>query len=292
MSKQSSTTSSSSSKTSSALTQAMENLIPRTYVQQGLQNIQSRENQIQQLLTHQKLPKEGWDDQSIEVLIQQLSLMDSNNFSGNTGVGEREGRVFSSLVAKRHFYLSHGIGRSGDIVEVQPKAAGSSIIYKLTNKLAMNALQVSGLSPSFGGIVFPLATGMTLALTITTLKLQQPNKKYVLWSRIDQKSCLKSIVAAGLLPIVVDPLLLNGELWTNVSQMDEILHTRSHEILCILSTTSCFAPRQPDSVDEIAQLCVKYDVGHVINNAYGLQCDLIAKKINRAVVKGRVDAGK
>ena len=29
--------------------------------------------------------------------------MDSNNFLGNCGVGEREGRVASSLVAKRHY---------------------------------------------------------------------------------------------------------------------------------------------------------------------------------------------
>ena len=35
----------------------------------------------------------------------------------------------------RHFGLGHGIGRSGDICEVQPKAAGSSIISKLTNRL-------------------------------------------------------------------------------------------------------------------------------------------------------------
>ena len=277
---------------SSQLTAAMEHLIPRTYVQQGLQNIQSRENLIQSLLKHQKLPKDGWDDQTIEVLIQQLSLMDSNNFAGNTGVGEREGRVFSNLVAKRHFYLSHGIGRSGDIVEVQPKAAGSSIIYKLTNKLAAHALQVAGLNTAFGCIVFPLATGMTLALSLTTLKIKQPEKRYVLWSRIDQKSCFKAIFAAGLLPIVVDPVLDHGEMKTNVTDMENILQQRHHEILCVLSTTSCFAPRQPDAVDEIAKLCTTYNVGHVINNAYGLQCELISKKINRAIVKGRVDAGK
>lgn len=29
--------------------------------------------------------------------------MDSNNFLGNCGVGEREGRVASSLVARRHY---------------------------------------------------------------------------------------------------------------------------------------------------------------------------------------------
>ena len=55
-------------------------------------------------------------------------MMDSNNFSGNVGVGEREGRVASEVVRRRHFGLSHGMGRSGDVTAVQPKAAGSSII--------------------------------------------------------------------------------------------------------------------------------------------------------------------
>jgi O-phospho-L-seryl-tRNASec:L-selenocysteinyl-tRNA synthase len=60
----------------------------------------------------------------------------------------------------------------------------------------------------------------------------------------------------------------------------------------VLSTTSCFAPRQPDAIDEIAKLCKEFNVAHVINNAYGLQCPLITKLINRAVVVGHVDAGR
>ena len=60
----------------------------------------------------------------------------------------------------------------------------------------------------------------------------------------------------------------------------------------VLSTTSCFAPRQPDAIDEIAKLCKEFHVAHVINNAYGLQCPLITKLINRAVVVGHVDAGR
>ena len=43
--------------------------------------------------------------------------------------------IMGALVYFRHFGLGHGIGRSGDICEVQPKAAGSSIISKLTNRL-------------------------------------------------------------------------------------------------------------------------------------------------------------
>lgn len=50
-----------------------------------------------------KLPETGWDDASIELLLQELAVMDSNNFHGNCGVGEREARIASSLVARRHY---------------------------------------------------------------------------------------------------------------------------------------------------------------------------------------------
>jgi O-phospho-L-seryl-tRNASec:L-selenocysteinyl-tRNA synthase len=48
------------------------------------------------------------------------------------------------LVAKRNYAFSHGIGRSGDLVEMQPKAIGSSIIAKLTNDLVLDLLKISG----------------------------------------------------------------------------------------------------------------------------------------------------
>lgn len=48
-------------------------------------------------------------------------MMDSNNFVDNIGVGEREARVACGLVARRHYGLAHGIGRSGDVAAEQPK---------------------------------------------------------------------------------------------------------------------------------------------------------------------------
>lgn len=95
--------------------------------------------------------------------------MDSNNFIDRCGVGEREGRVFSSLVSKRHYYLSHGIGRSGDLFSIQPKAGGSSLILKLTCALSKHALKLSGLC-KLECLVVPLATGMTLSLCLQALK--------------------------------------------------------------------------------------------------------------------------
>ena len=83
-----------------------ENLIPATYVSQGQEAIRRRKNQVTNLLSHKKIPEEGWDDQSIEyesdrilmnrLFLNDLSLMDSNNFLDNSGVGEREGRIESN----------------------------------------------------------------------------------------------------------------------------------------------------------------------------------------------------
>jgi len=44
--------------------------------------------------------------------------MDSNNYIGNCGIGEREGRIYCNIVKKRNFNMGHGIGRSGYITAV------------------------------------------------------------------------------------------------------------------------------------------------------------------------------
>ena len=72
-------------------------------------------------------------------------MMDSNNFLDNVGVGEREARVACPLVARRHYHLAHGIGRSGDLCAEQPKAAGSSLLAKLTVCLVGDAMRMAGL---------------------------------------------------------------------------------------------------------------------------------------------------
>ena len=266
--------------------------VKATYVKQGIQSKKTRQNKLENLLRVKKIPKSGFSDSLIEFILQELSIMDSNNFQSNCGVGEREGRVYSSLVSKMHFSFSHGIGRSGNIFEEQPKAAGSSIIYKLTTYMAQHALELSGLNKPVHCLILPLATGMTLAMCMLSLKTSNPLAKYVIWSRIDQKSCFKAIITAGLIPLVVDHITIQGQLQTDIIAIKILLENHGQSILCVMSTTSCFAPRQPDLVDEIARLCKSHNVGHIINNAYGLQCPMISKLINRATVVGRVDAGK
>ena len=63
--------------------------------------------------------------------------MDSNNFVDNVGVGEREGRVLSSLVARRHYRLAHGIGRSGDIAAEQPKVRAPLSLQQFEKNMQM-----------------------------------------------------------------------------------------------------------------------------------------------------------
>ena len=77
---------------------------------------------------------------------------------------------------------------------------------------------------------------------------------------------------------------------TDLEAMEAALTKHGKRVLAIITTTSCFAPRVPDQVDEVAKLSKKFDVHHVINNAYGLQCAKTSKLINRACVVGRVDA--
>ncbi|MEQ2214322.1 hypothetical protein XENOCAPTIV_001432 [Xenoophorus captivus] len=107
--------------------------------------------------------------------------------------------------------LIHGIGRSGDIAAVQPKAAGSSLLNKLTNSVVLDILKISGVRSVASCFVVPMATGMSLTLCFLTLRHRRPKARYIIWPRIDQKSCFKSMITAGQHLISCQPriLLLN-----------------------------------------------------------------------------------
>lgn len=266
-------------------------LIDGAYVDQGAQALRTQANLLKVLLSQRRLPDVGWAEQTIEYVLAELALMDSNNFTGNVGVGEREARIISPLVSRRHYHMCHGIGRSGDVAAVQPKAAGSSLLNQLTNCLALDAIKQAGLSRASSCVVLPLATGMSVALTLLTLRKTRPAARYVLWSRIDQKSCLKAVETAALEAVAV-PLRREGdELVTDTEAMAALLAEKGAEnVLCVLSCTSCFAPRVPDRVEAIAELCAAQGVPHVINNAYGVGCSKTMHAINEAMRVGRVDA--
>mmetsp|Transcript_5815 Transcript_5815/g.10361 ORF Transcript_5815/g.10361 Transcript_5815/m.10361 type:complete len:261 (-) Transcript_5815:792-1574(-) len=75
-----------------------------------------------------------------------------------------------------------------------------------------------------------------------------------------------------------------GDLRQVLSSMD------LESVLCVFTTTSCFAPRQPDPVVDVALICKELSIPHVINNAYGVQCSKLTHMVSQAAREGRVDA--
>uniref|UniRef100_A0A671YYF5 O-phosphoseryl-tRNA(Sec) selenium transferase n=1 Tax=Sparus aurata TaxID=8175 RepID=A0A671YYF5_SPAAU len=248
-----------------------EKIVSSSYIRQGSQARRSHEQLIRHLLEQGKCPEEGWSESTVELFLNELAVMDSNNFLGNCGVGEREGRVASSLVARRHYRLIHGIGRSGDIAAIQPKAAGSSLLNKLTNSVALDILKLSGVRSVASCFVVPMATGMSLTLCFLTLRHRRPKARYIIWPRIDQKSCFKAMITAGFEPRKIEEL-------------------GADNVLCVHSTTSCFAPRVPDRLEELATMCAKYNIPHIVNNAYGVQSSKCMHLIQQGARVGRIDA--
>lgn len=283
-----------------------ESLIAKTYATQALEARKEREKMVRSLLAQRSLPQTGWSEDIVEELLATLASMDSNNFVHNVGVGEREARVYSGIVSRRHFRMAHGVGRSGDLVADQPKAAGATLLFKLANSLCLSAIRsCCGLMAADKCLITPLATGMTMTLVLLALRAKRPETaRYVIWPRIDQKSCLKAITTAGFVPVVVEcrkgvnftrdsPGTPTDEVSVPVEDIEKAIHDTCggpENVFCVLSTTSCFTPRIPDDVVGIAQLCERLGVAHVINNAYGLQSSKITHSVDEAMRKGRVDA--
>ncbi|KAF5270345.1 hypothetical protein FQR65_LT05533 [Abscondita terminalis] len=268
-----------------------EKLVPANYVRQAANATSTKENLIRQLIQHRTIPEVGWKDITIETFLYQLSSMDSNNFNSNFGVGERESRIASDLVAKRHYYFGHGIGRSGDLNEPQPKAGGSSLMYALTNCMFKDLIKLMGITSSLQCLVVPVATGMALVLSMLSFRTLRPKAKYVIWLRIDQKTCFKSILAAGFEPIIIDAERCGDQLASGIDQVRLAIEEHGSSLIaCVMSTTSCFAPRIGDDIEQIGITCKKYDVPHLVNNAYGLQSRRVMKKIQNAHLRGRIDA--
>ncbi|XP_045737336.1 O-phosphoseryl-tRNA(Sec) selenium transferase isoform X1 [Mirounga angustirostris] len=270
---------------------AGERLVSPAYVRQGWEARRSHEHLIRLLLEKGKCPEDGWDESTLELFLHELAIMDSNNFLGNCGVGEREGRVASALVARRHYRFIHGIGRSGDISAVQPKAAGSSLLNRITNSLVLDIIKLAGVPTVTNCFVVPMATGMSLTLCFLTLRHKRPKAKYIIWPRIDQKSCFKSMITAGFEPVVIENVLEGDELRTDLKAVEaKVRELGPDSILCVHSTTSCFAPRVPDRLEELAVICANYGIPHIVNNAYGVQSSKCMHLIQQGARVGRIDA--
>ncbi|KAH8288928.1 hypothetical protein KR054_012447 [Drosophila jambulina] len=267
-------------------------LVPDNYLQLGLSAQRAKQRSFKELLEKRKLPVNGWPDEQIEELVHQLASLDSNNFPHKLGLGEREARIVCKLVARRHYNFGHGIGRSGDLLEAQPKAAGSTLLARLTDALILDFMKTVGQLPSCAGcFLVPICTGMTLSLCLQSMRKRRPKARYVLWSRIDQKSCFKAITTASLEPVIIPCRTTQEEsLHTDIEAFRERIEVLGAEsILCLYSTTSCFAPRNSDNIVELAKLSKQWQIPHLVNNAYGLQAPDIARQLERAHRVGRID---
>lgn len=70
---------------------------------------------------------------------------------------------------------------------------------------------------------------------------------------------------------------------TNIKLIENVIkEIGASKILCIMSTTSCFAPRACDSIETIAKICKEKNIPHLINNAYGLQSKVYMERIQKA----------
>lgn len=91
------------------------------------------------------------------------------------------------------------------------------------------------------------------------------------------------LILPGLQPIVIETVVQGEELRTDVAALETQMATLgSDNIVCVLSTTSCFAPRAADSLEQIAVLCSRYNIPHLVNNAYGLQSTRLMHLIQEA----------
>ena len=88
--------------------------------------------------------------------------------------------MINQIVAESSFGFAHGIGRSGNLLDEQPKAPGSNQLHKVTLNLLKDALVKSGFKSVKSVLVVPSATGMTLSFVLRALRL-----KRVLWLRCD-----------------------------------------------------------------------------------------------------------
>ncbi len=70
-----------------------ERLVPRSYIDLARQARRSYEQHIRQIIEHRKLPEQPLEENIIEQWLNEIAQMDSNNFEGNVGVGEREGNI-------------------------------------------------------------------------------------------------------------------------------------------------------------------------------------------------------
>ncbi|KJP88265.1 O-phosphoseryl-tRNA(Sec) selenium transferase [Plasmodium fragile] len=254
------------------------------------QTLNRKENTLWNILNYGRVPNEGLNEITIMNILHQISSQNLCNSEKNVKIGERENRIYSALVRNKYIGFGHGIGRSGNLDDVQPKSAGNSILAKATTSFVKDLIKSFGIKGCEDVYILPYATGMCLSTCLLYTKKEREKGEYVIISRIDHKTCYKCIDFCALKYLVVDMVYKDEELFTNLNEIEKLIQTYGEKICCVMSVTSSYAPRNSDDVVKIAHICKRYNVPHIINNAFGLQCTYLCKEIQKCFEsKGRVD---
>lgn len=270
----------------SELEKLLKGTIPDSVLRRGLLVLRARLKPVRLLFEERRVPEEGWDDEIIDFLLTVLSMMDTDKDPDSARIGEREARVASALVGELAHGFCHGVGRSGHVSAVQPKAAGGSLAYYYANRLALDMLQRMGLPGLEAACVLPLATGMAIGLSACVAR-DLTGRRVAVFPRVDHVSPVKGLELVGLRVKTVESEVCGDAVRVPVQRVADAV---DKDTAVIVSTTTFFPPREPDDVKAIAELAAEHCVPHVINNAYGVQSREIMKLIHGAICAGRVDA--
>lgn len=267
------------------LTERLLDLIPKNMAERGLVTLDALMRPLRDIMNRRRFPDDALSEAQVEWLLRLLASLDSDKDPKAVRVGEREARVASPLVARLAADFNHGVGRSGHVTAPQPKAAGASLMQQLCNSIATDAIRRLGLPNIRHGIVLPLSTGMSIALSFGALRRERGVKR-VLYPRVDHTSPMKGLELAGM-EVIPIPTVLEGDAVR--ADLDEIERAiTKYTDAAVLATTTFFPPRESDPVKEIARLCADHKLPLVINNAYGIQSEEVMSSIRSAIDAGHV----
>merc|ERR1712183_72095 len=132
-------------------------------------------------------------------------------------------------------------------------------------------------------LLMPCATGLSLNFCFNFLRQRSgKSKKIILWFRIDQGSCLKSMLLGDFEVKIIQLSKNSITLQSEILDLEKSIE-QNEDILCVHATSSCFAPREPDNIVKIAEVCQKHKIPLVVNNAYGIQSSKSVNLIETAM---------
>ena len=73
------------------------------------------------------------------------------------------------------------------------------------------------------------------------------SNRYFFWNNFERQILFLILYFSGFIPVIIENVLEGDELRTDISEIEKKIKELGEEnIVCIMTTTSCFAPRVPD----------------------------------------------